>query len=193
MSTSRGKIGRCPVEVRTEVNRMIRDNKQAATIIKYLSAQGIKGVTPQNVSSWKANGYQDWERRQHKLEAMASRREFARDVAERATADGDEDLTLVSNTAAALAVDAIQDVLEDFEPDQLKEMLAEKPAKFMDLIDALASLRKGDHAFVKLKMEFEEYKSRMRAIAADAKKRAAESGSADLKALADAMDRALGG
>ena len=192
MSTPRGKIGRLPLELRSKVNAMIRDNSTAAAIVAYLRSCDVEGVTPQNISSWKRHGYQRWLRRQERLEGMQARREFARQLAEKAAADGDADLTLASNAASALAVDAIQDTLEEFDPTLLKDMLAEKPAKFVDLVDSLTALRRGDQAFVHLRMEFEDYRRRARELAEQTRQRADASGDRDLKALADAMDRALG-
>ena len=186
MSTGRGKIGRLTAEARAQVNRLIRDNRPAEDVIALCGKLGVKGVTPQNVSAWKAYGYQEWERRQHRLEEMASRREFAVDLAEKAGAmEGGIDLA--SNAAAALAVDAIQAALEDFDVENLKGLLAEKPDKFVGLVESLSALRKGDQEFVKLKMAFETYRARVRAQAEQLEALADGKGAAskeDLKAIA---------
>jgi len=162
MSTPRGKIGRLPAAVRLKINLMIRDNKTAASIQKYLKQEKIKDISPQNISSWKKHGYTEWEKRQDRLEQMSVRREFAKELAEKAALEGDSSLTLASNAASALAVDAIQDVLEQFDPNILRDLLADKPGKFVDLVDSLAGLRKGDQAFLKLKMEFDSYRRKVR-------------------------------
>lgn len=164
MSTGRGKIGRLNAEARGHINVLIRDNRPAEDVIALCATLGAKGVTPQNVSAWKAFGYREWERRQQRLEEMASRREFAVDLAGRAGA-GDGGIDLASNAAAALAVDAIQAALEDFDVVGLKDLLAAKPQAFMGLMDSLAALRKGDQAFVKLRMEYEAYRAKVRAMA----------------------------
>jgi len=162
MRTSVGKIGRLSVELRRDVNKMIRDNKTANTIIKFLEQNAVKNISPQNVSSWKANGYQQWLRRQNRIDSYQANREFARDMVERAAESGDEALSLTSNAASEIAINTILDVLEDFDPSTLTELLAEKPEKFMGLVDSIAQLRKGDQAFVNLKMKFEEYRGTVR-------------------------------
>jgi hypothetical protein len=189
MSTPRGKIGRLPVVLRNQVNAMIRDNKQAPTILAFLAEHDIKNVSPQNLSSWKAHGYQHWERRMHRLDAMQARREFAQTLVRTAAADGTDDLNLASNAAGFLAVDAIQDVLEDFDPENLKELLAEKPDKFMGLVDVLNGLRKGDVAVANLQMKIREARSALE----QARRRAEAEGNTDLADLANQMDKILGG
>lgn len=166
MSTPRGKIGRLSALARGQINALLRDNRPASEIQAMAASYGVKNLTPQNVSAWKKAGYQEWLRRQERLEEMASRREFALDLARRAADEKDPDLLLASNAAAALAVDTIQAALEDFDATRLKELLAEKPAKFMQMIDSLAALRKGDQAFVRLRMEFEKFKEFVRQKAA---------------------------
>lgn len=162
MSTARGKIGRLPADARAQVNRLIRDNRPAEEVMALCEKLGAPDVTPQNVSAWKVNGYLEWERRQNRIEEMAGRREFAVELAKKAASDGDADLSLASNAAAALAVDAIQDVLEDFDPSNLKALLAEKPEKFMQVLDTLSGLRKGDQQFVQVKMAYDAYKAKVR-------------------------------
>lgn len=163
MSTSTGKIGRLPAAVRSEVNQMIRDNRTADSIIAYLvKSEGVKGVSPQNISSWKKHGYQEWLRRQERIERMQGRREFAEKLVTIEGKDAGSALSLPSEASAVLAVDLIQEVLEEFNPDLLNERLAEKPEKLIGLLDSLAMLRKGDQAFVKLKMEHEKFRAWVR-------------------------------
>ena len=187
MSTGRGKIGRLDAEARGHINALIRDNRPAEDVIKMCATLGAKGVTPQNVSAWKAFGYQEWERRQQRMDEMASRREFAMEMAKKAGDEKSGGLDLASNAAATLAVDAIQEALEDFNVENLKAMLAEKPDKFMGLIDSLAALRKGDQEFVKVKMAFEVYRAKVREQAEQLEAMADGKGAAskeDLKAIA---------
>lgn len=187
MATARGKIGRLPADVRAEVCRMIRDNRPAADVIAYLAEQGVEGVRPQNVSSWKTHGFQEWARRQERLETMAARREFARELVAEARSEGDGGLELASDAASAMAVDAIQTVLEEFDPVHLSELCAAKPATFVALVDALGTLRKGDQAAVKLRMEFEDYRRRVRAAVEALRAKTDAGGQAtaeDLRAIA---------
>jgi len=192
MSTPRGKIGRLPYDIRCTVNEMIRDNVSHEVIIGFLDTKGHYGVIPQNVSAWKNNGYRKWQRHQQRIEDMRSRRERSREML---AAAGDEDaLTLESNEAASYAVDIMAHVLEEFDADRLKDLVDEDPKRFMDIVTALDRLRRSDQSFVKLRMEFEAYKRRVRELAEEAREKAAAGGgSEDLAALADAMDQVLSG
>lgn len=194
MSTSTGKIGRLPAKLRGKINRMLYDNRPAKEILAFLEEEGVTDVSPQNLSSWKAHGYQGWLRIRRRLEEMQLRRESARVLAEAAAGgdDGEDSLNLASNASAYLATDTIQEVLEDFNPETLKDLLAEKPAKFMQLVEALERLRRGDQSFIKLQMQHREFQARMRTISEEARRKADASGNTDLKALAEAMDQALG-
>ena len=91
MATPRGKIGRLPEALRAQVNGLLRDNKTAEEIIALLDAQGVAGVTPQNVSAWKKFGYQKWERLQDRVDLMRARRDMAKQMVEEAREDGDDE------------------------------------------------------------------------------------------------------
>ena len=186
----RGKIGKLPVEQRNAINRMIRDNADYADIIAFARDEcNLDDLSPQNISSWKENGYQEWLRRQHRVELMQGRVKFAQEFVDRAREAGDDGLTTAGDAASMLATDAILETLEDFDSDALKEFLAEKPGKFMDLIFALQEIRGKDQSAVKLRMQVDK----ARRLAAQAQADAKESGNVDLQRLAEEMDRVLGG
>ncbi len=166
MATPRGKIGRLPEALRAQINGMIRDHKTADEIIALLEAQGVSGVTPQNVSAWKKWGFERWNRRMERLDEMASRREFARQLVSEAKDEGGDGLTVASDAASAIVVEQIAEALEAFDPLQLNAMLAEKPEKFMDLAHALAATRKGDQASVLLRQKVEEYERQKKQLCA---------------------------
>jgi len=188
MATPRGKIGRLSQELRDQLNRMIRDNKTAEEILAFLCAQGIEGVTPQNISTWKRFGYEKWERNQVRIEQMASRRAMAREMIEEARADGDGSLSLASDAASAMAVDALTEVLEDFDPELLKAAIAEKPDRILSLMETLTGIRKRDQDAVVLRQKLEA----ARKLAEQAATAANASGNRDLAAIAEEMGRVLG-
>jgi hypothetical protein len=164
MSTPRGKIGRLSDEVRQRLNPMLRDNLPAVDIITYLDANGFPGITPQNISSWKRFGYEKWLRRMERLEDMAQTRDWAAQVVARNRAEGNSASSLASDAASLLAVDSIAHALEEFQPDALGSMLAEKPEKFMDLVDSLSRIRGRDQAAVILQQKVDDYKRRLREL-----------------------------
>lgn len=157
MPTPRGKIGRLPDELRADVNAMIRDNRTGEDIIAFLASKGVEGVTPQNVSNWKRNGYEAWAARQDRLQDMRARLEFATELSKEC--DGQGGAQLASDAASRLAVDTIWAALEGFSPEQLQGLLAEKPDKFVDLVHALSSIRQRDQAAVVLRMKLDAFQS----------------------------------
>lgn len=187
MATARGKIGRLTNELREHLNRMIRDNNPSIDILNFLAARGIDGVTPQNISTWKRFGYEKWERNQLRIEQQAARRAMALEMIEAAKADG-ASLSIASDAASAMAVDAITEVLEDFDPENLKTEITAHPELFMQLIKALNGLRLRDQSAIALKQKIDD----ARRIAERASAEAAASGNRDLAAIADEMGRVLG-
>src|SRR2546425_12179173 len=74
-STRNGKIARLPHALREQINRRLRDNRQAKTILPWLNdlpegktllaAQfDSRPVSKQNLSQWKSGGFRDWLTRQ---------------------------------------------------------------------------------------------------------------------------------
>lgn len=162
---AKGKIGRLPVNVRNRINEMMRDGRPYEEIISFAAEHGEPNLKPQNVTAWKEYGYQEWLRRQERIEESRHRVEFAQEFVAKAKEAGDESLATAGDAASMLAVDSILDVLEDFNPENLKALLAEKPGKFVDLVMALQQVRGKDQSAVKLRMELKKARDAMRAAA----------------------------
>lgn len=96
MSTARkGKIARCPLPIREEVNRRLLDGQTGPTILRWLNAQeavlrvldehfGEEPVTAQNLSEWRQGGYQEWLGRRDRVEATKDLANFAAKLGEAA-------------------------------------------------------------------------------------------------------------
>lgn len=153
-TTPRGKIGRLTHDLRNAVNRMIRDNSTAESIQGFLESKGVQDVSSQNISAWKSNGYQKWLREQDRIERMQATVEYAQRLVSETGAKG---MTMASDAAARIAVDKLITVMDDFDPDALSQMLALKPERFPEVIQALAVLRKGDQAAVILQQKVDAY------------------------------------
>ena len=186
-ATPRGKIGRMSESLREQINRMLRDNRPADEIIAFCEANGFPGISPQNVSNWKANGFAKWLRRQERLDSMRERREFALELAQQAREGGMDGLSLASDAASALAVEHIAEAMEDFDVSNLRELISDKPAAFFDLVGSLAKLRTRDQAGAALAAKLSE----MRRLA-DLAEKAASGGTGDMAAIAEEMKRVLG-
>ena len=164
MAPPRGKIGRLPASLRDEINGLIHDNNPADEIIALLESKGVAGVTPQNVSAWKKWGYDRWAKTQERLDGMAQKRAFSRQLIADAREEGGDALAEASDAASAMAVDAIVDVLEDFDTSSLKLMLATDPSKFADLVNSLSKIRARDQAAVLLRQKCEEYERKIKQL-----------------------------
>src|SRR5688500_3105784 len=76
--TRTGKIARCPVHIREEVNRRRLDGQTASKVIVWLHTLpevlqvldehfGEEPISPQNLSEWKQGGYRDWLKRRERV------------------------------------------------------------------------------------------------------------------------------
>ena len=83
-----GKIARMPVAIRNEVNRRLLENESAAKILAWLHQQPEalrvldeyfkeEPATPQNLSEWRAGGFQDWLARREQIENTKDLAEYA--------------------------------------------------------------------------------------------------------------------
>lgn len=93
--TRTGKIARCPPQIRDEVNRRLFEGQLARTILAWLNAQedvlrildehfGEEPVSPQNLSEWRAGGYQDWLRRNERVQRIGAIATYAAKLGEAA-------------------------------------------------------------------------------------------------------------
>ncbi|MCX6897203.1 MAG: hypothetical protein NT105_00755 [Verrucomicrobia bacterium] len=71
MTTRTGKIARLPLEVKTELNRRLRDGESGPSLLKWLNALPetkavmaaqfhSQPVSEQNMSQWRRGGYKQW-------------------------------------------------------------------------------------------------------------------------------------
>lgn len=186
-ATPRGKIGRMSDALREQINRMLRDNRPADEIIAFCDANGFPGISPQNVSNWKAHGFAKWLRRQERLDGMSERREFAMELAQQAREGGIDGIGMASDAASAMMVDQIAEALEEFDPKDLKDLIKDKPAHFFDLVNALSKLRQRDQAGAALAAKLREMQRLQNEL-----EQAAKKGGGDMVAIAEEMKRVLG-
>lgn len=152
-----GKIARLPFDTRTVVNEMLRDGKPYSEII---FAIGDSDVNEQNLTNWKEGGHQDWLKEQARLEDMAAKREFAFQIVK------ENDGSKLHEANLHLAASQIYEVLTEFDPQRLKDLLDESPENYAHVVNALGKLSKSN-------IEVQKYKDAVNAalkICADAKK-----------------------
>ena len=188
-----GKIARLPKEIRDVVNLMLQDGAAARVVIEKLEgirANGGKGVdgelieipNEQNVTNWIQGGYQDWQLERQRLDDLRFKREMALEIVRQ------NEGSKIQEAALQLASSQLYEVISEFDLTSLKEMLAEQPAEFSNLVNSLAKLSKSalDYekyrdAVVKAKVELQKLR--------DPKSELSE---ADRKAVVDKVDEILG-
>ena len=130
---SKGKIGRLPKAVRDQLNQMIDDGVPYADIIRDLGPAGA-ALTENNISTWRFGAHQAWVKEQQRLAGMRVRQEFAMDlVRENAGAT-------TQQAAYQIAALNLCDLLDDFDPDLLKNTLHSDPETYTMLLNAYTRL-----------------------------------------------------
>ncbi len=82
--TRKGKIARLPKVIREELNRRLDDGWLHIRLVAWLNGLpevkeildrqfGGRAITPQNLSVWKAGGYQDWVKWRQRMTGMLPR------------------------------------------------------------------------------------------------------------------------
>jgi hypothetical protein len=139
------KIARLPRHVREELNQRLDNGELGPIILPWLNGlsevqkiiiEQFKGVpvSDQNLSTWRETGYARWQQGQERILKV-------RQMAELAVKMGDDASKLFSGSNA-IAAGHIMELLEDLDPDAQRELLAEKPEMFTELLDKLAKLTK---------------------------------------------------
>ena len=146
MTTRRGKIARLPFATREEINRRLLENEEAKEILAWLNTDqklsGPAAITSQNLSEWRAGGFAEWLEKREKVEKTKSLAEYCYRIAQ--AGGGSMDLP------AAIAGGQLMEVLEDFDPQSLKAVLADKPDTWLGILEMVARLQrsKADAAVV---------------------------------------------
>jgi len=132
-----GKIARLPFATREQLNERLLDNEGGGTILPWVNRvaklTGADAITPQNLSEWRAGGFAEWMARREKLIRTKSLAEYCHQMAK--AGGGSMDLP------AAIAGGQLMEVLEQFEPEKLRTLIANKPETWIDVIGALAGLQ----------------------------------------------------
>ena len=142
-----GKVARLSYEVREEINQRLRDNQNGATILRWINEKcrlrGAAAITDNNLSQWRSGGFVEWMEKQEKVEKTRSLAEYCRRVAD--AGGGSMDLP------AAVAGGQLMEILEEFDPADLKLLLREKPETYLGILERLSSLRSSAATETKLK------------------------------------------
>jgi hypothetical protein len=132
-----GKIARLPHETRERVNLMLRDNVPLRKILASLGDQG-KDINEDNLSNWKAGGYQDWLLEQRRAADLGRTREAALSLVKQEAGN------TVQNAGRSIASAQLYELLLSFDPTSLVDLFKEKPELYFRLVTTLARLSEGE-------------------------------------------------
>jgi hypothetical protein len=147
-----GKIARLPKELRDRVNTMLRDGLPYKHIIAELQ---LEDVNEDNLTNWRAGGYEDWIDEQTRLEDMAVRREFAMETVKQNQGSQVHEATLL------LAASQMYEALTEFDLGALKTLLRDKPENYAPLVNSLAKLSEKALAQQKYRDEVREKRDKI--------------------------------
>jgi hypothetical protein len=135
----KGKVARLPVAIRNKLNEKLLDNVAGPSILSWVNREmGFKGpaaITAQNLSEWRAGGFADWLENQDKVDRVKQLSELAFRLAQTGG-------NTITESAAAIAGGQVLSILEDFDVETQKALMAEKPGNYLDLLDRIARLQK---------------------------------------------------
>jgi hypothetical protein len=134
-----------PSRVREELNKRLFDGQRGPQILPWLNSLpevlavlderfGEEPVTHQNLSEWRNGGFKDW---LGKREAIDRTKILAQYCTELASATGD-----ASGLPAAIAGGQLMEILENFDVQAVKDLLASKPKTYIELLDKVARRQK---------------------------------------------------
>lgn len=153
-----GKIARCPLVIREEVNRRLLDGESGPKILRWLNEHpdvlrvldeyfGEEPVSSQNLSEWRQGGYQEFLDRRKQIERTKDLAGYAAKLAEgsQGAAGGN----------AAMLAGHFLEIFESLDVARQVSLLKEKPANFPALVEAFAKLEKSQADRVKASAAFE--------------------------------------
>ncbi len=155
--TRNGKVARLPHHTRRFVNEQLRDGVPYADIIQELGQEG-EDLNEDNLSSWKAGGYQDWLHEQECLTLMRAKQDFALDLISQ------NQLSKIHEATLQIAVTHICELLRDFHPATLKDAFAGDPVNFTRLLNVLSKLTQGGLKCERDRLEAARCKTRTESI-----------------------------
>ena len=165
-----GKCARLPKAIRDELNQRLQNGAIYRELADWLNTHpdrdtwenlrkaGLTGpFNEENISAWQSGGHQDWLRAQRRTDEIKARSEASLAMVTALREQGDGTLHITEANELILA-SQINEALSEFEPDSLKQLLRDKPAKFFDLANSIASQSNERIKREKLELEFRKYR-----------------------------------
>jgi hypothetical protein len=145
MSVRKGKIGRCPPHIREEVNRRLFNGEPESKVLPWLNANEEvlkvldeyfheEPVSSQNLSEWRKGGYEEWLNRREQLQLQKELNTYAGELAATSPAMAAGNVAMVGGQLSQL--------FSSLNIEDQKDLLKQKPALYVALVDCLAKLEK---------------------------------------------------
>ena len=156
--TRNGKIARLPRAVREELNRRLQDGELGTQLVPWLNEHpevnrvlamsfGGRPINEQNLSEWRAGGYQDW---LAEKEALAQTRELTAEAREMAEASGGQLSEHLTTVLAARYASAVARWNGEVTPEFRRKVLA-----LRSLCNDVVDLRRAQHNDERVELEKE--------------------------------------
>src|SRR5205809_3207986 len=134
LSSRNGKIARLPLDIRENVNSMLRNNFRHATIVQKLAELGYPGISVNSISTWKHGGYIDWLlETQHQEKRLALPSALERCHAAVAGAR-------LQQNAIVCAATALTEIMNQFDFSSAVALLRRRPELFPSFVHSIAAL-----------------------------------------------------
>src|SRR6266480_1910598 len=131
------KIARLPKVLRDLINSMLDDGVAYRAIVERLQQSTDPPlpypISEMDISRWKNGGYQRYLAQQERLAYVTQSREAAEEMAA-------ADTTTLPEGALQIIASQYYDILVDFSPELLKQMLAQDPLKYSRFLNVFARL-----------------------------------------------------
>jgi hypothetical protein len=123
-------------------------------VSKFLDSQEIRGVSEMNVGNWYEGGFQDWMKEQDRTEAIRIRSEAQAAMLQELK--GNKEHLEDANTL--LLADTVNEVLQDLDPADLKNLLKEEPKQFFMLAQSVNSAAGERSRRIKVELDWQKYR-----------------------------------
>ena len=163
-----GKIAALPRAIREELNRRLRENAPQCECVRWLNglpevqavlAEKFEGkpINAKNMCIWcgEGNGFDEWQLTVKRTEAMSAQRQRAEYVVDQLAEKGEGSVTAANRQ---LMASALLEVLMTYDPQELKELMAEKPEKFFDVARAVLQQSDAESRVQEAELKLQKYR-----------------------------------
>ena len=149
-----GRIARLPKLLRDQINVMLRDGLSYPDILKRLGSARAD-LNRRSLMDWRKGGHQEWLHEERRLDDLRECREFALRIVK------DHEGKAVQEAGLQLAATHIYEVLTDFDPAILWEMLTDDPENYARIVRLLTHISDGGLKYERYRAQVAERKAKL--------------------------------